>query len=60
MSKLLVIVESPAKAKNINKYLGNEYIVKSSIEHVQGLMTRKFQKPKYKNKKYSKFYSVSN
>ena len=30
MSKSLVIVESPAKAKTISKYLGNEYIVKSS------------------------------
>ena len=26
--KLLVIVESPAKARTINKYLGNEYVVK--------------------------------
>jgi len=31
MGKSLVIVESPAKAKTINKYLGNEYVVKSSI-----------------------------
>ena len=31
MSKSLVIVESPAKAKTISKYLGNEYIVKSSV-----------------------------
>ena len=37
MGKSLVIVESPAKAKTINKYLGNEYIVKSSIGHIRDL-----------------------
>ena len=36
MAKLL-IVESPAKAKTINKYLGNDFIVKSSMEHVKDL-----------------------
>lgn len=39
MGKSLVIVESPAKAKTINKYLGNEYIVKSSIGHIRDLPT---------------------
>jgi DNA topoisomerase-1 len=39
MAKSLVIVESPAKAKTINKYLGNEYIVKSSVGHVRDLPT---------------------
>ncbi|MBF0265907.1 MAG: type I DNA topoisomerase [Gammaproteobacteria bacterium] len=39
MSKTLVIVESPAKAKTINKYLGSEYIVKSSVGHVRDLPT---------------------
>ena len=34
MSKSLVIVESPAKAKTINKYLGSQYVVKSSIGHI--------------------------
>ena len=37
MGKSLVIVESPAKAKTINKYLGNEYIVKSSVGHIRDL-----------------------
>ncbi len=37
MSKSLVIVESPAKAKTINKYLGKEYTVKSSVGHVRDL-----------------------
>ena len=36
-SKSLVIVESPSKAKTISKYLGNEYIVKSSVGHVRRL-----------------------
>ncbi|NTS75982.1 type I DNA topoisomerase [Catenovulum sp. SM1970] len=39
MTKSLVIVESPAKAKTINKYLGNDYIVKSSVGHVRDLPT---------------------
>ncbi|MCU4674440.1 type I DNA topoisomerase [Catenovulum sp. 2E275] len=39
MGKSLVIVESPAKAKTINKYLGNNYIVKSSVGHVRDLPT---------------------
>lgn len=37
MSKSLVIVESPAKAKTINKYLGKEFIVKSSVGHIRDL-----------------------
>lgn len=35
--KTLVIVESPAKAKTINKYLGNDFIVKSSVGHIKDL-----------------------
>lgn len=39
MSKSLVIVESPAKAKTINKYLGSQYVVKSSVGHIRDLPT---------------------
>jgi DNA topoisomerase-1 len=37
MSKNLVIVESPAKAKTINKYLGSDYTVLASICHIKDL-----------------------
>src|SRR4029077_11414900 len=35
--KSLVIVESPAKANTINKYLGKDYVVKASLGHVKDL-----------------------
>jgi DNA topoisomerase-1 len=37
MSKNLVIVESPAKAKTIEKYLGKDFTVLSSIGHIRGI-----------------------
>ena len=37
MSKNLVIVESPAKAKTIEKYLGKDYQVLSSIGHIRSI-----------------------
>ncbi len=37
MSKNLVIVESPAKAKTIEKYLGKDFIVLSSIGHIRSI-----------------------
>ena len=37
MSKKLVIVESPSKAKTIQKYLGDDYIIESSYGHVRDL-----------------------
>ena len=39
MAKSLVIVESPAKAKTINKYLGKDFVVKSSVGHIRDLPT---------------------
>ena len=45
MGKSLVIVESPAKAKTINKYLGDDFVVKSSIGHIRDLPTSGSSKP---------------
>ncbi|MCK6489495.1 MAG: type I DNA topoisomerase [Planctomycetes bacterium] len=39
MARSLVIVESPAKAKTINKYLGKDFVVKSSFGHIRDLPT---------------------
>jgi len=39
MGKSLVIVESPAKARTISKYLGRDFVVKSSVGHVRDLPT---------------------
>jgi len=54
MAKKLLIVESPAKAKTIQKYLGKDYVVKASMGHVRDLPDKEFGvdidkgfKPKY-------------
>ncbi|MCY3794974.1 MAG: toprim domain-containing protein, partial [Gammaproteobacteria bacterium] len=41
MARSLVIVESPAKARTINRYLGKDYVVKSSVGHIRDLPTGK-------------------
>ena len=41
MPKSLVVVESPAKAKTINKFLGRDYIVRSSVGHIRDLPAKK-------------------
>ena len=45
MGKSLVIVESPAKAKTINRYLGDGFIVKSSVGHIRDLPTGSSRAP---------------
>ncbi|AFP85804.1 DNA topoisomerase I, bacterial [secondary endosymbiont of Heteropsylla cubana] len=55
MGIALVIVESPAKAKTINKFLGKDYIVKPSMGHIRDLPTNSLENTKNsvgrKNKK---------
>jgi DNA topoisomerase-1 len=56
MGRSLVIVESPAKAKTINKYLGRDYVVKASVGHVMDLPKKTIgirlpgEDPKFKKK----------
>ncbi|MDP2344461.1 MAG: type I DNA topoisomerase [Deltaproteobacteria bacterium] len=55
MAKALVIVESPAKAKTIAKYLGKDFIVESSIGHIRDLPSSADQIPEqYKKKPWSR------
>ena len=37
MSKNFVIVESPAKAKTIEQYLGSDFVVRASMGHIRDL-----------------------
>lgn len=52
--KILLIVESPAKAKTIQKYLGSQYLVRASVGHIKALPADTFGveidtfRPKYK------------
>jgi DNA topoisomerase-1 len=45
MPKHLVIVESPTKAKTLRRYLGDDFIVESSVGHVRDLPTKKSEVP---------------
>src|SRR6476660_7204751 len=40
LKKSLVIVKSPAKAKTINKYLGDDFVVRASMGHVRDLPSK--------------------
>ncbi|MEM7080470.1 MAG: type I DNA topoisomerase, partial [Pseudomonadota bacterium] len=60
MGRSLVIVESPAKAKTINRYLGKEYVVKSSVGHIRDLPTGgKAVDPKARAKEAAKTKALS-
>jgi len=60
MARSLVIVESPAKAKTINRYLGNDYIVKSSVGHIRDLpVGGKATDPKARAKEAAKTRKLS-
>ena len=55
MTNALVIVESPAKAKTISRYLGDGYVVESSIGHVRDLPSRAAEVPKaYKSEPWAR------
>jgi DNA topoisomerase I len=55
MVKTLIIVESPAKARTISRYLGNEYAVESSIGHIRDLPSTAAEIPaKYKREPWAR------
>ena len=54
VSKSLVIVESPAKARTIAGYLGKEYVVESSIGHIRDLPKKKSAVPEDLRARFAK------
>jgi len=48
MPKHLVIVESPAKAKTIGRYLGDDFIVDSSVGHIRDIPSKVGEVPEAK------------
>ena len=54
MRTRLVIVESPAKARTIAGYLGDDYVVESSIGHIRDLPNRASDVPKEERARYGK------
>ena len=60
MARSLVIVESPAKARTINRYLGKDFVVKSSVGHIRDLPTGgKASDPKARAKEAAKTRKLS-
>ena len=51
MAKTLIVVESPAKARTISKFLGDDYIVESSIGHIRDLPSKAAEIPAAHKKK---------
>lgn len=58
MAKKLVIVESPAKAKTIGRFLGDEYVIEASIGHIRDLPPNKKGLPKDLQKKWWADFAV--
>jgi DNA topoisomerase I len=58
MPKKLVIVESPAKARTIGRYLGDDYVVEASVGHIRDLPVNRKGLPKELQKKWWADYAV--